>query len=127
MIRVGIGTVDATAAGTQPVLVDCTTHDSAPLTGGGTCIFQQINVIVRHDQGFQIGVTPIIDGRAEPEQFFSAATPPANADGQTTVAALLRVRGERCGARVRQLAAFGIFELANIELEFVPLRGTEMA
>ena len=124
VLRVGAGITDAAPAGaTVPVLAYGELHDLYPLEGGGTVVFTQLDVTIRHTAGFKIGVTPIVDGTALPEQVFQGGAPGVNDDGQLTLEAPFRARGARCAAIVRALAAFGALEYANVQVEFVPVRG----
>lgn len=122
VIRIGAGVSDTTPGGTQPVLALAETHDMYPLDGGGTAVFQQLDVTIKHSAGFKIGVTPIVDGRALSEQVFQGSAPGLNSDGQLTVEAPFRARGARISAIVRSLQAFGSLELGNVQVEFVPVR-----
>lgn len=122
VIQVGVGVNDATAAGTASVLFDALTQDAFPGDGGASIMFTGIFVTIRHTNGFSVGVTPIIDGVSDAEQTFMSASAPVGSDGLQTVKAFFRVRGERCAARVRQVASSDVVELVDIALTYVPIR-----
>jgi len=122
VIQVGIGVSDVTASGTVPVLFDATTQNTFPGDGGASVLFHGLKVTIRHNNGFNIGVTPLVDGQPGREQTFSVQSASAGTDGVFTVYAPFRQRGERCAARVRQLAATDVVELVDVALEYVALR-----
>lgn len=122
--QVGIGTTDATVDGTEDVLFDGITHDLYPGQGGASVLFTQIDCTIRHTGGYNIGLTPIVDGRSDAEQTFQSASPAVGTDGTVTVKAYFRLRGERCACRIRQIAATDVVEIADVACEFVGLRNT---
>jgi hypothetical protein len=124
VIQIGVGTSDCTASDMTPVLFDATTQDLFPADGGASVMFTQLNVTIRHSNGFTLGVTPLVDGRADPEQTFMFSGAPAGVDGIETVKAPFRLRGERVACRVRQLAATDVVELVDIAVTFVPIRSS---
>lgn len=121
VLQMGLGTTDATAASTTPVLLDVLTHDLYPTGAAGDSVFRGIDVRVRHSAGASIGVTPIVDGEELPEQTFTFAAP-TGGDGVDTAEARFAVRGTRVAARVRQTAATGDVELIDVAAWLVPLR-----
>ncbi len=124
VIQVGAGTTDCTIGGTQDVLLDLLTQDVYPGQGGGSVMFQQINVSIRHTNGYAIGVTPIVNGKPDTEQTFQSSSLAVGSDGTFTVKAPFRLRGERCAARVRQLFATDVVEVADVAVEYVGIRAT---
>lgn len=121
VLQVGVGTTDATAAGTTPVLLDVLTHDLYPAGAAGSSVFRGVDVRIRHSAGASIGVTPIVDGVEQSEQTFTFPTP-ASGDGVDTAEARFARRGTRLSARVRQTAATGDVELVDVAAWLVPLR-----
>lgn len=122
VIQVGLGVSDVTSGGTTDVLVDLTSHDQYPGGPGGVVIFRGIVVAFRHDAGYHVGVTPIVDGVSQSEQTFSAPAPDVTSDGLVTIQAPFSRRGTRVAARVRQLAADGLFEIGDVAALYVVLR-----
>jgi hypothetical protein len=124
VIQVGVGTTDVTASTTTAVLFDATTQDEFPMGGGASVLFHGIKATLRHTNGFSIGITPIVDGTPDVEQTFMASSASVGTDGIFTAYAPFRLRGERCAARIRQIAATDVVELVDVALEYVPIRGT---
>lgn len=122
VIQIGLGTLDVTASETQPVLFDLTTHDAYDGGPGASVEYRGIVVTLRHDAGFHVGVTPIVDGAALTEQFFQATTPTLNSDGVVPVRAPFSQRGVRVAARVRQTQADGVIEVVDVARQFYVIR-----
>jgi hypothetical protein len=122
VIMIGTGVSDATASDTTPVLFDALTQDEFPGGGGAHVLFHGIRATIRHTNGYSIGITPVVDGVPDVEQTFMGASASSGTDGIYTAYAPFRLRGERCAARVRQIAATDVVELVDIALEFVPIR-----
>lgn len=95
------------------------TWDLIPAGEVGDCLFRSIDVSGTADDGYAIGIVPIVDGVEQPEQTFSGA-----GTGQFTAQAYLAVRGARIAARVRTLSRTGAVALHNIAASFVVLRAT---
>ena len=122
VIQIGLGTLNVTASETQPVLFDLTTHDAYDGGPGASVEYRGIVVTLRHDAGFHVGVTPIVDGAALTEQFFQATTPALNWDGVVPVRAPFSQRGVRVAARVRQTQADGVIEVVDVARQFYVIR-----
>lgn len=122
VIQIGLGVSDATAASTAPVLFDLTTHDAYDGGPGASVEYRGIVVTLRHDSGFHIGVTPIVDGVSLTEQFFQATAPAPNSDGVLPVRAPFSQRGVRVAARVRQTQADGVIEVVDVARQFYVIR-----
>lgn len=114
VIQIGLGTSDVTASETTPVLFDLTTHDIYAGGPGASVQYAGIVVTLRHDAGFHVGVTPIVDGLSLTEQFFQATAPAPGSDGVVTIRAPFRARGVRIAARVRQTQADGTIEVVDV-------------
>lgn len=115
---------DATADDDQPVLLDALTHDAVPAGQAGDMIFHSVDVTIRHDSGYSIGVTPIVDGTSLGEQQFAGAAPASGSEPVVVCQAFIRSRGTRLGARVRMLSSTGRIELVQVEGTGVVLRDT---
>lgn len=122
VLAVGQGPTDWSGTAAVPVLASCTTHDMFPGGTGGSCVFRGVVVVVRHDAGYALTVTPVVDGVAQPAQAFNGGAPAAGSDGLVTLRAPLSVRGTRLAAVVQETQAFGNFELANVAAQFVVIR-----
>lgn len=124
VVQVGLGVHDVTSDSTTDVCTDLTTHDAFPAGGGGVAMFRGIVVSFRHDSGYHVGVTPIVDGVARAEQTFSAPAPATGSDGLVRVLAPFSARGVRVSARVRQLQADGLFEIGDVAYLYTVVRGS---
>lgn len=122
VIQVGLGTTDVTASSTTPVLFDLTTHDQYPGGPGASVEYAGIVVTLRHDQGYHVGVTPIVDGVNLTEQFFQAPAPLMGTDGTIAFKAPFRARGVRVAARVRQTQADGTIEVVDVAAQYYVIR-----
>lgn len=105
-----------TQPGTEYQL-DVTTWDVIPAGEVGDVLFRTVDVSLTADNGYQIGVTPIVDGESLAEQIFSGA-----GTGPVACQAFVAVRGARIAARVRTLARTGAVELHNVATSFVVIR-----
>jgi len=122
VLEVGTGVTDTDGTTATDVLAACETHDLFPAGTGGVCIFRGIVVNVRHDAGFAVTVTPVVDGQALSAQAFNAAALPAGSDGLVTLRAPIAERGTRISAVLQETAAFGLFEIGNVAAQFVVIR-----
>lgn len=121
VIEMGTGRTDATSASTTGVLLDLETHEMFPAGASGDVVFRGVAVTVRHDSGFQIGVTPYVDGSALAEQTFSYPAP-SSGEMTETVQAFIAARGAGVRVRVRQTAATGMVEIKDVASEHAVLR-----
>lgn len=97
--------------------LDVETWDLVPAGEMGDVSFRSIDVSAKITNGYRIGITPIIDGTALPEQVFSGA-----GTGNVASQAFVGQRGTRIAARVRSLELTGDLELLDISSMFVVLR-----
>jgi hypothetical protein len=93
------------------------TWDEIPAGEAGDCFVRGIDVTVVHDNGFHIGVTPVVDGVDETEQIFVGL-----GQGTSVLQAPIAKRGARIAARVRTVTRTGGLDIANIQAQVVPLR-----
>jgi len=122
VIQTAAGVVDVTASGIQDVLMDVTTHPIFAAGGAGLALYRIVDVEIRHDAGYFIGITPIVDGVALAEQTFSQVPPPAGTFGVSKSKAFFTAKGTAIAARVRMTQATGTVELADIGVSFAVLR-----
>ena len=101
----------------DPYQMDLQTWDLVPAGEMGDNTFRSVDVSIRCTNGYHIGVTPIVDDVALPEQFFN---------GVGTLSAQLQAfigqRGTRLSARVRTLLVNGDIEVRDVSASFVVLR-----
>lgn len=122
VIQTGTGLADVTTGDPLDVLFDATTHPLFPAGGAGTCLFRFIDVEIRHDTGFAIGITPIVDGIPLVEQFANAPPPVSGATAIDHAKARFAQRGTSIAARVRMTKATGSMELADMAVAYTVLR-----
>jgi len=96
---------------------DLTTWDVIPMGEVGDASFRTIDVSLKVDNGYSIGVTPIVDGVSLSEQTFSGS-----GTGEVQCQAFIATRGARIAARVRTLSRAGAVEVHNVACSFVPIR-----
>lgn len=113
ILRVGQGITQV--GGTYEL--DVTTWDQVPAGEVGDVAFRAIDVAIAATNGYNIGITPILDGVAQPEQRFSGA-----GTGEFQCQAFVAGRGTRVAARVRTLGRSGDVELHSIGASGVVLR-----
>lgn len=107
------------AFGDEPVLLELETWDLVPAGEVGDCLLRSIDVTGTMTNGVRLGVTPVVDGVALPEQPFARA-----GAGEWTVQAYVAARGARFAARVRTLDRPGDLTVHNVTASFVVLRAT---
>lgn len=90
-----------------------------PLDIVGDVLFRSIDVSVKHSGAVSLGITPIVDGVDQSEQYFSGS-----GVGILQCQAFVSVRGTRIAARVRTLSRGGAVELEGINTSVVPVRAT---
>jgi hypothetical protein len=93
------------------------TWDLAPEGQSGANLFRVIQVAGKCTNGFALGVTPVVDGEALPEQTFHGA-----GTGEFHVDAFFSERGTRLEAMLRTLSRTGEIEIHDIAGGVVPLR-----
>lgn len=91
--------------------------DLVPAGEAGDSSFRSVDVSLKVSSGYELGVVPIVDGVALPEQFFTGV-----GAGPVLVQAFIEERGARITGRVRTLSLAGDIELMDIGAEFVVLR-----
>jgi hypothetical protein len=124
LVQAGAGHTVITASGTDDALLDVQTWDQAPAGPVGDCVFRSVDVVIRHDAGFSIGITPILDGVSLSEQTFNGSSPEAGTDGVVALQAFVADRGTRIAARIRQIDATGTLELVDAGYSFTVIRAT---
>lgn len=122
ILRCDTGRTDVTAEGTQDVLLDLECHDNYP--GGETAdlVFRSCDLAIKHDSGFALMVTPILDGVSQPPQSFSGTAPPAGQDGGAEPQAFIAQRGTRLAIHAQQTAATGDVQILDLTTSFVLIR-----
>lgn len=93
------------------------TWDLSPTGAVGDCSFRTIDVAGFCANGYNIGITPVVDGVALSEQLFSGA-----GTGPFTAQAFLAKRGTRIEARIRTISRAGDVEIRDVSTAYVPLR-----
>jgi hypothetical protein len=116
-MNVGLGQVG------DPYQLEVYPWDERPLGDDGEVIFRWLTVLVRHTMGYNLGVTPVVDGVALQATNFSTGPIPA---GQLEDVARLRLwpmkRGNRISAIIKTVALLGPTELVDVIYGFAPIR-----
>lgn len=99
--------------------LDLKTWGMLPAGEVGDNSFRSIDVVVDHENGYNVGITPIVDGVDQPEQFFSAV-----GSGLAQLQAFFAIRGTEVAARVRTLSKTGAVFVRNISCAHVVIRTT---
>lgn len=115
----GITTIGQSVGSTSDYQFDLTTWDVAPAGIVGDVVFRSIDVAFTCTNGYNIGITPIIDGVALTEQTFNDA-----GSGERQAQAFFSKRGTRCAARIRTLTREGDLELHDATCTYWVLRAT---
>lgn len=112
ILRYGVG---FTQIG-DPYQGELLTWDAAPGGPTGDCVFRTIDVILRHTLGYNIQITPIVDGIAlTPEQFNGGPPPGALLEEVVRLQADVGMRGCMIAARVETLALLGDIEIVDMQ------------
>lgn len=93
------------------------TWDELPLEESGEVFFRTIDITLEFTNGYNIGVTPVVDGADLAEQLFQSS-----GTGVYTVAVPVKQRGTRIGAKVRTISRSGQLYIENIVAQVVPVR-----
>lgn len=122
LLATNVGHTLVTAGGTTDVVLDVETWDLVPAGPVGDCIFRSIDIVIQHDAGYAIGITPIVDGVTLTEQLFQGSSPEAGTTGVVQLQAFVASRGARVAARIRQTAATGVVTLVDASTAFTVIR-----
>lgn len=95
------------------------TWDEIPAGEVGDCSFRSIDVTVKHENGYNIGITPIVDTVELPEQQFSGS-----GTNIAQLQAFIAERGARISAKVRTITKTGDVQPQNIAWSGAIIRET---
>lgn len=111
VFRYGTGITNATqtAGSGSDYQLDVTTWDIVPAGDVGDVVFRSIDASFTCTNGYNVGITPIVDGVAQPEQTFNGA-----GSGEQQCQAFFAVRGTRIAARFRTVSRLGDLELHTV-------------
>lgn len=121
VFRYGAGITNATQSvgASSDYQLDVTTWDIAPAGIVGDVIFRSIDAAFTCTNGYAIGITPMVDGIALPEQTFNGA-----GSGEQECQAFFAQRGTRVAARFRTLSRAGELALHDLTCAHWVLRFT---
>lgn len=108
----GLSQIDDTYAATF------TTWDMTPAQEVGDVVFRALSLSFSYDNGYNLGITPILDGVSLTESQFNGAG--SSVKGQCQV--FLGVRGTRLAATVRCISQTGQIHFLNLQATFSPIR-----
>ena len=110
IIRSGVGFAQVG----DPYRLDVRTWDAEPAGPVGDVVFRSIEITLRHRLGFEITVTPYLNGLALAAKVFSAPPPTGLEDQLVTVPVYVGRRGTALAVRVQShLPPLGELELVN--------------
>lgn len=89
-----------------------TTWDMTPAQEVGDVVFRALSLSFAYTNGYQIGITPIVDGVSLSESQFNGAGSSVN--GQCQI--FLGVRGTRIAAYVRVITQQGQYHFFNLQV-----------
>lgn len=116
VLAVGGGVISQVGTNYQ---MDFTTWPLTPGGPAGDCLFRVVTAVIEATGGYNLGITPIVDGVSQDEQTFSGGT-----TGRVECQAFVAVRGASIAARVRTLARVGPVRVQDVTTAHVVLRAT---
>lgn len=90
----------------------------------GEVVCRALLVLVRHEAGYQIDVTPILDDVELPVQSFSAPAPSVAGGAVVQLYVPVNKRATSVRARVETTALFGETEIVDVQQSSIPVRPT---
>lgn len=127
ILRYGLG---VTQVG-DPYNLDVQTWPFRPAGDRGICVFRSADVLVRHTLGYNVTVTPIVDGVAQPASSFNGGPPSGSATEETvTLKATIGEdgkggkRGNSLAVRVQTTSLLGETEIVDVQSSHAVLRAT---
>jgi len=119
IIRTGVG---FTQVG-DPYQFDVYTQDDRPLGDDGEAEFRWVTVLLKHSNGYNVIVQPIVDGIPQLVGSFSGGPPPAGTlEEVVRLRVWLMARGNRIAAKVTSVSLLGPLELVDIPYGYVAIR-----
>lgn len=94
------------------------TWDMTPAQEVGDVVFRSLSLSFGYTNGYNLGVTPVIDGVALPESQFNGAGNSIKGMAQI----FLGVRGTRISAQVRVISQLGQYSFYNLQYTATPIR-----
>lgn len=94
------------------------TWDAIPAGETGDVVFRTISASFSYTNGYNIGITPIVDGVPLNEFVFTGSGSGTNGQAQ----AFFAQRGTRLAVQLRTLSRAGDIELYNLQWSGLPLR-----
>lgn len=113
LYRVGVG-------GESAALPLMETWGVRPAGEEGDCAFRTITLGLVAANGYDLGITPILDGEEQPEQLFHRE----GAVGRFTVEAPIALRGTELAARVDVKSRTADLEFETLQTSFTVIRTT---
>ena len=94
-----------------------------PMGDAGDAVFRRVTLLLRHTLGYNVRVTPIVDGKRLVASTFSGG-PPAGGAAEETVQCPCAVfrRGSAVAAEVETLSLLGETEIVDVQVSLIPIR-----
>lgn len=108
-----------TSAGSSAVLFHLKSWELYPAGPGGVVVFRMFVVRFRVTAGYNVRITPFVDGVALDAQDFSAS-----GAAEVAIPVYFVARGAYCACQVEQLERLGDFELIDIEAGYKIIRAS---
>jgi hypothetical protein len=105
--------------------LDVQTLPLRPAGDVGDVVFRTIDVLLRHVLGYDVEITPIVDGVPQAAQTFSGGAPPGGLlEEVVPVQAYVGKRGNAIAARVMSRTLLGETEVVDVSASFSIVRQT---
>jgi hypothetical protein len=105
--------------------LDVETWPMRPAGDVGDVVFRTIDVLLRHTTGYDVDVTPIVDGIAQSPQSFSGGAPAGGLQEEVVpIQAYVGMRGNAIAARVTSRSVVGETDLVDVNASFAVVRLT---
>lgn len=108
----------------DPYNLEHKTWDVYPAGDEGESLFRTLVALVRHTNGYNVSLQPILDGVPLVVKQFSGGPPAAGTEGVATCRYWVRARGTRFAAIFKTLTVLGETELVDLFTTPVPIRVT---
>ncbi|HYL22502.1 MAG TPA: hypothetical protein VEU74_12125 [Gemmatimonadales bacterium] len=120
ILRTSVGSVQVG----DPYNLDVYTWDDRPAGDNGEGVFRWLTVLLKHTNGYNVNITPVIDGvpRGTGANFSAGPPPSSELEEVARLTQWPMARGNRMGVIVTTLQLLGPTELVDVEYSFAPIR-----
>lgn len=119
ILRYGVGTTQIGDA----YQLEVRAWDVRPMGPAGRCVFRKVHGLIRHTAGYDVEITPVLDGRPLTAQRFSGGPPSADLlEEIVPIEAPVLSPGNRLDVIVASVSLPGELEFIDFEASYTPLR-----